>query len=346
MITTRLSSILVLNKILQGRNFCGLKEESTSTPLYTLNNIIEDAKEHKKELWILTQDMAKAYDSVSMKGLLLSLRRLGLPERFIQWILDLFQGRHMRVITAFGLTDPFSAADGIDQGDSISPLIWRIFYDPLLVALQQDQNRGYHMSVEWPLDIQQPSGWKTLEVTIPVLAFMDDTCLMDRSRTRLQDSVDLANQFYHIHDIFINGDKCELVVINPTTPKAQRNVCIGQSRALVQATSKEVRYLGVWVANKQPRKLWIHRLKAIIKGFLDICGKKHLGIGHLAYLINRVLIPKLLYMAQLMTLKEREWDIIFRPVLGMVKRQIQVARSTPTAAILHEGLTGIDSLWH
>src|SRR6266542_1772456 len=156
----------------------------------------------------------------------------------------------------------------------------------------------------------------------------------------------LANQFYHIHDIFINGDKCELVVINPMTPKAQRNVCIGQSRALVQATSKEVRYLGVWVANKQPRKLWIHRLKAIIKGFLDICGKKHLGIGHLAYLINRVLIPKLLYMAQLMTLKEREWDLIFRPVLGMVKRQIQVSRTFPTAATLHEGPIGIESPWH
>src|SRR6266542_1217008 len=346
MITKRLSSILLEHKILHGRNYCGLKEESTSTPLCTLNNIIEDAKEHKKELWILTQDMAKAYDSVSMEGLLLSLRRLGLPERFIQWILDLFQGRHMRVITAFGLTDPFSAADGIDQGDSISPLIWRIFYDLLLVALQQDRNRGYHMSVEWPLDIQQPNGWKTLEATIPALAFMDDTCLMDRSRMRLQDTVDLANQLYHIHDIFINGDKCELVVINPMTPKTQRNVCIGQARTIVQATSKEVRYLGVWVANKQPRKLWIHRLKAIIKGFLDVCGKKHLGIGHLAYLINRVLIPKLLYMAQLMTLKEREWDIIFRPVLGMVKRQIQVARSTPTAAILHEGLTGIDSVWH
>src|SRR6266496_3970554 len=189
--------------------------------------------------------MAKAYDSISMEGLLLSLQRIGLPDTFNRWILDLFRGRHMRVITMFGLTDSFSAADGIDQGDSISPLIWRIFYNPLLVALQQDRNRGYHMSVEWPLDIQQPNGWKTLEATIPALAFMDDTCLMDRSRMRLQDTVDLANQFYHIHDIFINGDKCELVVINLTTPAAQRNVCIGQNQTIVQATTKEVRYLGV-----------------------------------------------------------------------------------------------------
>src|SRR6266542_2371963 len=203
MITKRLSSILLEHKILHGRNYCDLKEESTSTPLCTLNNIIEDVKEHKKELWILTQNMAKAYDSISMEGLLLSLRRIGLPDSFNSWILDLFQGRRMRVITAFGLIDSFAAADGIDQSDSISPLIWRIFYDPLLVALQQDRSRGYHMAIKWPLDIQQPNGWKTLEVTIPALAFMDDTCLLDRSRMRLQNSLDLTNQFYHMHDIFI-----------------------------------------------------------------------------------------------------------------------------------------------
>src|SRR6266542_2545201 len=73
MATKRLSQILSDNLILTGYNFCGLKEESTVTPLNVLNNIMEDAKEHRKELWILTQDMAKAYDSISMEGLRMSL---------------------------------------------------------------------------------------------------------------------------------------------------------------------------------------------------------------------------------------------------------------------------------
>ena len=54
MITKRLSYILSINHILTGYNFCGLKEESTVTPLSVLNNVMEDAKEHHKELWILT----------------------------------------------------------------------------------------------------------------------------------------------------------------------------------------------------------------------------------------------------------------------------------------------------
>src|SRR6266542_5197258 len=117
MITKRLSSILLEHKILHGRNYCDLKEESTSTPLYTLNNIIENAKEHKKDLWILTQDMAKAYNSISMEGLLLSLQRIGLPNAFNKWILILFKEHNIRVITSFGLSGQFTAADGIDQGD-------------------------------------------------------------------------------------------------------------------------------------------------------------------------------------------------------------------------------------
>jgi len=71
--TNRLSSLLSRHHILKGYNFCGLKNEDTSIPLYTLNNIIEDARETGKELWLTTQDMWKAYDSISLEGLKLAM---------------------------------------------------------------------------------------------------------------------------------------------------------------------------------------------------------------------------------------------------------------------------------
>ena len=114
MVTKRLSYILFTNHILKGHNFCGLKEESTVTPLNVLNNVMEDAKEYRKELWILTQNMAKTYDSISMEGLCMSLNRIGIPNKFTDWIIDLFEGRSMQVITAFGLSPSLNAADGID----------------------------------------------------------------------------------------------------------------------------------------------------------------------------------------------------------------------------------------
>lgn len=77
--------------------------------------------------------MAKAFDSVGMMPLKKALKHIKLPESAINFIINLFNNRKMRVITAYRLSDIFTAGDGIDQGKVISPLIWRIFYDPLLM---------------------------------------------------------------------------------------------------------------------------------------------------------------------------------------------------------------------
>lgn len=84
----------------------GLKGDSTSSPIHLINNLIED---EKKQLWIMFQDIAKAFDSISIKGLELALQRIAVPPPIVRLIDNLFQGR----------------------SDSLSPILWRIYYDPL-----------------------------------------------------------------------------------------------------------------------------------------------------------------------------------------------------------------------
>uniref|UniRef100_U9SW26 Uncharacterized protein n=1 Tax=Rhizophagus irregularis (strain DAOM 181602 / DAOM 197198 / MUCL 43194) TaxID=747089 RepID=U9SW26_RHIID len=38
----------------------------TNEPIHLVNNFIEDARENKKKLWVLTQDMKKVFDSVGL----------------------------------------------------------------------------------------------------------------------------------------------------------------------------------------------------------------------------------------------------------------------------------------
>jgi hypothetical protein len=51
LLTNRLSIILTSNKILHGLNFCDLKEKDTAVPLRIMNDIIEDTRKNRRELW-------------------------------------------------------------------------------------------------------------------------------------------------------------------------------------------------------------------------------------------------------------------------------------------------------
>jgi Reverse transcriptase (RNA-dependent DNA polymerase). len=72
-------------------------------------------------------------------------KRLKIPESFIKLISNLFLGRKNSVFTAVGNTSPYDVLVGIDQGEIISPLLWCIYYDPLLVEIQS-RNLGYSIT--------------------------------------------------------------------------------------------------------------------------------------------------------------------------------------------------------
>ncbi|CAH1770758.1 6033_t:CDS:2, partial [Entrophospora sp. SA101] len=56
-INDRLMKIMVEHKILKGNQFAALPGSSTFEPIRIINKTIEDAKEQKKEIWLLFQDL-------------------------------------------------------------------------------------------------------------------------------------------------------------------------------------------------------------------------------------------------------------------------------------------------
>ena len=121
--TTRLEKIIRENNILEGSNYAELIGSSTKSPIHILSMIMEEAREKNKELWIMLQDIKKAFDSVSLESLKLALQRIKIPVLGQSFIIDLFNKRQTRIIIALGLTEAIIAGDRIEQGEVISPLI-------------------------------------------------------------------------------------------------------------------------------------------------------------------------------------------------------------------------------
>src|SRR6266487_4099456 len=119
-----------------------------------MNNLLEDARQKNKEIWILFQDMKKAFDSVSLKMMEKALERIKVPNLLIKFLLNLYNKRKIKVYTEYSLTKEFEAEDGLDQGEVVSPLMWHIFYDPLLCIIYKEENLGYIIDSNWLQDLR------------------------------------------------------------------------------------------------------------------------------------------------------------------------------------------------
>jgi len=135
LLTNRLNSIFTQHPILSPYNYIALPGNSTAIPIHILNNTIEDAFCNSKQLWLLSQDMSKVYDSVNPNLFQKSLLRLQMPQHLINILTDLLTDRHNYVITNLELTNSYTVKNDIDQGETITSLFWRIYYAPLLVKL-------------------------------------------------------------------------------------------------------------------------------------------------------------------------------------------------------------------
>ena len=126
LLTARLTKILDDNHILQGFNFGFMQNLSTKDPLLIFRYIIDDAKIHKKSFYSATLDVAKAYDSVPFNSIFQSLKRLKIPDSFIDQVKKLLE-RSVCIETPIGTTRIIHVEKGLPQADPMSPILWHFF---------------------------------------------------------------------------------------------------------------------------------------------------------------------------------------------------------------------------
>ena len=185
---------------------------------------------------------------------------LKIPPVFIQLTQNILTNWSCHIITPYGPTNSISILDGIPQDETISPLWWTIFYDPLLTKLSNQKNRPYNLANN--------------------LAFMDDLNLIAKNHYEIQNLLNITSQFLSINNITIHPKKTKLITINPNKTNVNNTIILNnfnsslthphsQSSITPLPKNKSIRILGIYLSKHSILKPGREKLKIILQSLLN-----------------------------------------------------------------------------
>ena len=114
----------------------------TMRQLHNLMNVLSDAKISERNLYMLYVDFSSAFNTIDHDKLLQIMYDLGFPTDAIHVIANLYTNATTCIKLPGGKTQPIFVHRGTIQGDSLSPLLFLIFIEPMLRWLHSG-GRGY-----------------------------------------------------------------------------------------------------------------------------------------------------------------------------------------------------------
>src|SRR3954465_11415082 len=223
-----------------------------------------------------------------------ALKRIGVRGKMLKVFQDLLWDRKNKVITQHGLTEEYEVEDGLDQGDSISPLLWRIFYNPLIHRMEKEK-QGYQMQVRQPINMEDLKQEERKAAT-PVLAYMDDTTWLASSMREMQEITEIATSFYRLHEINTNQAKTKMIVLNRKDEGGKVDIKLNGEEVKITEKKEAIRILGSWINGFGNKKAQEKKIREATTTVVNTVARKKVNGEITRYILNQVLCPRLEYL--------------------------------------------------
>ena len=105
---------------------------NTERAIQTWLHVLEDAALTGQDLFVLYTDFSAAFNSIDLDKLLMIMYDSGIPEDAIEAVRSIYSSVRTCIKTEHGRTQEIPIERGTVQGDTLSPLLFLIFIDPLL----------------------------------------------------------------------------------------------------------------------------------------------------------------------------------------------------------------------
>ena len=317
---------------------------------FAIQGLCEASHMAGRPIDLLSLDVRRAYDSVSLTTLQHSLRRIRVPEGYIRMLSNIHTSRTAQILTAHGLTQPYAPATGLDQGEINAPTLWLVVYDPLLCLLEKS-GKGIRLG-ELVQDTPamrkiHPGLHSKLQDTVVFGgAYADDLTLMATNRTDLQALADICNDWFEAHDIEVNPVKSVHLSYDPATrqPTTGGPIQLGKGarRAPVlrlQPPKEPLRVLGMYIVPDGSHAPMYQMCKELASSQAKLLRSRAMTDKMALFVARAVLMPALTYKMQGHAFTRQEMHQIFKPLMHALKHACGLPISFPSS-FMHHRLAG------
>ena len=174
------------------------KGVSTSSCTYVVNEVIQYYKNGGSSVHAMLLDASQAFDRVVYTKLLKTLLEKGLCPIIARTIAFLYIHQQMRIRWTDFHSDFFIVTNGVKQGGILSPALFSVYIDVLLLRLKRS---GF--------------GCYIGDTCVGAFAYADDIILLCPTKFSLRTQLDIATVFSDEYQILFNPTKCQLLFYSP-----------------------------------------------------------------------------------------------------------------------------------
>jgi len=312
----RFNTFLESNKIFSDLQGGFRRNRTTFTKIWTLVQTIENALLNKKPLHVCYVDVKKAYDHVEHWGIKKVLTEYGFSQGVISLIMSICEDNTTKVITPHGLTSKINVTRGVRQGCPLSPTLFILFLDPLMLWLQESQ-----------------LGYKINNTPLPGGAFCDDIVLTANSNQELQQLFDITQEFFTYFGLEISAVGSDKTIYTSNREKEE-----GTKLYIINPKTKAKETIPWLPKNESYKYLGLH-INLCLDWTAQIKISNTNYMRHLAYLrrrcftpsqtaeiLNLVVFPAITYRMCIIKYPDeylKKWDELARNLMGFKLRQFQ-----------------------
>ena len=254
LICKRIMFKLERDRIISKAQAAYLKHRSTADHIFVLQELFLEYRFNKlgprggrgpKPLYCCFLDLRKAFDTVIRNILFKVLFSVGISDKILRVIQDLFSSNRANVLIDGYLSREFTINKGVLQGSKLGPILFVLFINELLITLENSK-----------------LGASIGSTHIAILGFADDIMLVSDSPVNLRKLISICVSWAEDNKMKFNVDKCKILIFNkPSKRECPLFELYGKPLEIVT----EYKYLGIIISTKKPSNIFTTHFSNILE---------------------------------------------------------------------------------